>query len=344
MPQSLAEFERAFASAGDDCAAQIRVLLAGAVRAPSTHNCQPWRFRIDGHTLEVFLDDRIRLPYSDKDAHYAHISIGFLLHHLKVLGDFLGMHPEIVVTAGRVPLAVITFSSPSKEEADAFLRECAQAIFQRRNRRGVFSPTPIPADLLARLQTSPSELPTGLLSQPRSMITKRSTAQRIGVLTLATMEQVYKQPAFRREMAQWIVPTGSSRRDGIPGYSLNQSRVVSWILPHILRRFNIGKVPGKNSAAALASAPVIFAFGADNSRVQWLSVGYEASRIIISVTAQGFDASVYVATAELPDIREEVTELCNLSKPLCFLFAVGKLDGAVTWYTPRVPIEDKIIV
>ena len=39
--------------------------VAAAVRAPSMHNTQPWRFRLADGALEVLADHRRRLPRAD---------------------------------------------------------------------------------------------------------------------------------------------------------------------------------------------------------------------------------------------------------------------------------------
>ncbi|WP_133791642.1 nitroreductase family protein [Kribbella sp. VKM Ac-2571] len=44
---------------------QIDVLLGAAVAAPSTHNTQPWRFEVQGDTVDVFLDRSRALPAED---------------------------------------------------------------------------------------------------------------------------------------------------------------------------------------------------------------------------------------------------------------------------------------
>lgn len=320
---------------------QIEQILEGAVRAPSTHNSQPWRFRIQGNTLDVYRDERVQLPNSDKDTQYAHISIGFLLHHIWALGSYMQMEPSIVVTGETKPLARVTFSPASVSHDDSFL-SVVEALFARRNRRGVFADAKIPEALLRSL-ADPIHLPKGLTFSPPAIVTDSHKAGEIGKYTLETMERVYERPAFRKEMSQWVVPTGSTRKDGIPGYSLNQPLVLSWILPSLIRLFNIGKVPGKASAAALSSAPAIFAFGANENPAEWLAIGFEASWITLRLVSEGFSASVFVATAELPDIREKVTAMCGLKKPLRFLFAAGKLEGAVDWVTPRKPLTDKLL-
>ncbi len=322
---------------------QIRYLLEGATRAPSTHNSQPWKFRLRENVLEVFRDESIQLPYSDTHTQYAHVSIGFLLHHLQVLGEYFDMSPSTNVSADKSPLATVTFRSAGPERKEE-LKSLVSAVFSRRNRRGIFTAEPIPEDLLAAFQRPDSHLPSSLPEVLPTIVTNKDSLRRIGELTLETMRRVYMQPDFRKEMSHWVVPTGSSRKDGIPGYSLNQSFVLSWILPHLIRTFNIGKIPGRQSAAAIASSQAAFAFGAEDNRAAWISIGFTASRIILELTSRNFNASVFVATAELSDIRKEVTELCGLDRPLRFLFVAGKLEGNAQWMTPRVPVKDKLIV
>ncbi|MDB5265605.1 MAG: nitroreductase [Parcubacteria group bacterium] len=337
---SFEDLEKRFSEA-QTLETQMRIVIEAATRAPSTHNSQPWRFHFAEGVVEVFMDERVHLPYSDKETQYAHISIGFLLHHIYVIGVYLGMYPQIVVSAGRAPLATVSFSVPATR--DEHFKVLTQAIFERRNRRGLFVSEPLPAALFDEL-AQPIQLPDGLSLVRPGIVTDNTSATRIGALTLETMERVYDAPGFRREMSHWIVPTGSGRRDGIPGYSLNQPFVLSWILPHLIRSLNIGKIPGKMSASALASAPAIFAFGAPADPAAWISIGFKSSHIILTLVARGFDASVYVATAELPEIRDEVTALCGLDAPLRFLFAAGKLQAPpVKWTTPRVSFKQKLI-
>ncbi len=323
---------------------QILYLLEGATRAPSTHNSQPWRFRTTEALLEVHRDIALHLPASDSKGRYACISIGFLLHHIGVLGRYAGMRPELYMGGGTGTLvATIRFEkSGAFEEGE---RALAAAIFRRRNRRGLFDTSrPLPHELSEVVISPAPYRPTGMPLVLPTVVTDSSVATRIGELTKETMMRLYARLAFRREMARWITPTGSHRTDGIPGYSLNQSRVLSWVLPSVIRHFNIGKVVGSVSAAAIASAPALIAFGSQESTEEWLGIGFQASHGILSLVTHGFDASVFVASAELPDVQAEATRLCGLHEPLQFLFAAGVLTGTASWRTPRAPVADKLMV
>ena len=335
MFSSAADFEKEFPFQ-NEVPEQIRFLLEAATRAPSTHNSQPWRFQIESNRLFVYRDVRIGLPQSDSVNRYAYISIGFLLHHIVSLGTWLSMEPRLVLLTEKDCVAEITFSTATKGDISPLI----EAIFKRKNRRGVFEMKAIPRDVLA----SATHMGISDLSLPEiKIITDHEKMSRVADATATVMRRVYARVLFRREMSKWITPTGSLRRDGIPGYSLNQSTVMSWILPTIIRFVNMGKVLAGLNKTSIASAPAAFGFGAPDNPSGWVSVGYAASHAALTLVANGFDYSVFVASIEYDDTRKLVGDVFGLQQPLEFFFAAGIIPGVASWMTPRASVDDKLI-
>ena len=333
---SAGEFEKEFPFQ-EEIYEQIRFLLEAATRAPSTHNSQPWQFRIENNSLFVYRDTRIRLPQSDSVNRYAHISIGFLLNHIVLLSEWLSMEPCLVSRMEEECIAEITFSK-AKEGKE--VSPIVEAIFKRKNRRGIFEMKTIPQGVLA----SATHVDMSGLSLPEiKVVTDHEKISRVADATATVMRRVYAREPFRREMSRWITPTGSSRKDGIPGYSLNQPKIMSWILPTIIRFVNMGKVLAGLNKTTIASAPAAFGFGAPDNPSGWVSTGYAASHAALTLVASGFDYSVFVASVEYEDTRQSVGEIFGLQQPLEFFFVAGTLPGAVSWMTPRVPVDDKLI-
>lgn len=321
----------------EEISEQIRFLLTAAVRAPSTHNCQPWQFRIEHDRLFVYRDTNISLPQSDSIHRYTYISIGFLLHHIMRLGEWLSMEPSPVLLMKNECIAEITFSKATQTE------ECPpiiDAIFKRRNRRGNFESSPIPPHILEKAVHMTQEF----LAIPEvQVITEASAIRRVAESTATVMRRAYARAPFRREMSKWITSIGSSRKDGIPGYSLNQSAIMSWILPTVIRFVNVGNVLAGLNKAAIASAPAAFGFGAPDNPSGWVSVGYAASHATLTLVAHSFDYSVFVASIEYEDTRQSVASVFGLRQPLEFLFVAGTILGEAAWMTPRVPVDAKLI-
>lgn len=331
-----ATFEERFPFTGS-IEEQIKELLTAAVRAPSTHNSQPWLFDLKDNRLRILRDTAIVLPQSDPQYRYTHVSIGFLIHHIEQLAEWLSMDPQITLGDGSEYLAEISFSPAAKSASTPPLVE---AIFTRRNRRGLFGKEVIPQDVLAQALAV-----SGTIAKECAVraVTDEAARGIIAEATAKNMMRVYARPAFRREMSEWITPTGSPRKTGLPGYTLNQPLVMSWILPTIIRRFvTMGKVLAKLNRGSIMSAPAVFGFSAGETISGWLSVGYAASHAALTLTAHAFDYSVFVASVEYPDTREEVGAVFGFTEPLQFIFVAGKLPGEVAWRTPRVAVDAKL--
>src|SRR4051794_22333866 len=58
----------------------VEAALALAVRAPSIHNTQPWRWRLSGGALELIADRSRQLTVADPDGHSLLVSCGAALH------------------------------------------------------------------------------------------------------------------------------------------------------------------------------------------------------------------------------------------------------------------------
>src|SRR4029077_326501 len=75
--------------------AEIRSILELARRAPSVHNTQPWRWRIDGRVLELRADRSRQLRVADPVGRNFMISCGCAVHHAVVGAGALGWRASV---------------------------------------------------------------------------------------------------------------------------------------------------------------------------------------------------------------------------------------------------------
>jgi len=75
--------EATFPAAGQPVE-QLRFLLQYAILAPSTHNTQPWLFKIRGDALVLYADRSRALPVVDPASRALTISCGAALFHLRI--------------------------------------------------------------------------------------------------------------------------------------------------------------------------------------------------------------------------------------------------------------------
>jgi nitroreductase len=184
-----------------------------ALRAPSIHNSQPWRWEVGEHTVHLFADPTRWLPTTDADGRDLVVSCGAALHHLRVALAAAGLH----TTVARVPdsteddrLATVELRPGDVSDADLAL---ASRITQRRSDRRPFADWPVPADFLHRLERAASDLGAIL----RVIDDDWARGELVTAIREAAEAQA-EMPEYRAELAAW---TGRRTGDsGIPAANL----------------------------------------------------------------------------------------------------------------------------
>lgn len=75
--------------------ATTKAALALAVRAPSIHNSQPWRWRVGAANINLFIDPARRLSHVDPAGRGMVLSCGVALQHCTVALPALGWATEV---------------------------------------------------------------------------------------------------------------------------------------------------------------------------------------------------------------------------------------------------------
>lgn len=73
----------------------IRGALALAIRAPSVHNSQPWRWRVGDDTVHLYADSERHLQQADPAKRDLLLSCGVALQHFTVALAALGWHSHV---------------------------------------------------------------------------------------------------------------------------------------------------------------------------------------------------------------------------------------------------------
>ena len=153
MPDIPLTLSRASAGGAALTPDQVAFLVATAGRAPSVHNTQPWQFRVHENGLDLLADPGRRLRAIDPDGREMLISCGAALFGLRLGLRHLGYRATVEVLPdpgdpsllARVRLGRL---APLSAEEGNMLA----AVPHRHTHRGPFSPEPLPAGLLPRLQ------------------------------------------------------------------------------------------------------------------------------------------------------------------------------------------------
>ena len=141
--------------------------LEHALRAPSVHNTQPWRWQLQGDVIKLFADFDHRLAANDHGRRDLLISCGAALHHFLVALAHEGHDAYVTYVpdlGDDTHLATITVTDAPPDPVTARL---FSAIERRHTERRRMSYRPIPKPLRDALVTSAHRFGARLVPTPQ---------------------------------------------------------------------------------------------------------------------------------------------------------------------------------
>lgn len=319
----------------------IKCILRYGILAPSTHNSQPWLFRIKENSVEIYSNSLIHIKEADPKGRDLYISLGCVIENIVIAARYFGMFKNIAYRIGELPGLVAEIFFIESGAKNLMYQDIFETIVTRVTARGMFTSAEIPPRIFEDLSTLSNEYGEGGLEM--RCITQKKEIERIASLTAEGLKIAYRSKSFRKEMSQWVHNSFTRKKDGIPGYSLKIPFIVSFIFPYLVRIFDIGKKLAHLNYISLASAPAIVVLSSSvETKERWLETGRLAERLMLELQSKGFQTSIFVASIEMGELYKEVQKVLGTTAIPNFLCAVGKIGGSFR-PTPRYSVEEKLI-
>ncbi len=322
---------------------KIKFLLRYAILAPSTHNSQPWKFRIKGNECEVHKDLQKFLPEADIKGKNMHISLGCCIENLIIASKYFNIYRTVIYHIPRSSrdtlVATIEFKNLlgkyalNNDYLNSFL-----AIQERTTHRGTYKTRKIDKKILNKVIEDNSNNLVEI-----KIITNKNEIKKIAQYTQNSIKSLYSKKSFRKELSQWINHNFSSKKEGIPGYSLKLPSLVSLIFPLLLRYINISQLISLiNYKSIISMSAICIICGKDEASSIWLEVGRVAERIMLQFTSQNINVYITVASVDTENTYKKIRNLINSKYSPQFLFGLG-YSSSKKIFTPRIQVKNKII-
>ena len=308
----------------------LRAALALAVRAPSVHNTQPWRWGVGSARLHLYAEPTLQLPNTDPDRRDLMLSCGASLHHYATALAALGWQARIY----RFPdpadpnhLAALELHPHQPTDTDVAL---AAAIPRRRtDRRHYSSVTVSPADIA--LMGARAARAGVMMRRVDSLITLNSVVRQAVWLHATDAD-------YLRELTEWSGRYGSLA--GVPARNTPPSDPTA-------------PVPGRQFAGAALAQPagatgaddhaVIVALGTrDDDALARLRAGEAASAVLLTATMLGLASCPITEPLEVAETRAALrSEIFESGAFPQMLLRIGWAsdNGSALPLTPRRPLE-----
>lgn len=284
----------------------VRTALQLAARAPSVHNSQPWRWKVQLVTqqprLELFANPDLHLRSVDPDGRGLILSCGAALHHCVVALAALGWrcrvhrlpdpaHPDHLASIelfgpvpGRLPEQV-------PEQVNVSL---AAAIPRRRTDRRYFSGWPVAAADIALMGAR--------AARAGVMLRRIDALDRLNTVVAQAVFAHRTDYDYLAELARWSGRYGSVA--GVPARSVPAPSTGAPLPGRLFADPLLAQPPGAGPAEDRA---VMLALGTEHDdRLAQLRAGEATSVVLLTATALGLASCPVTEPLEIAETRAAV--------------------------------------
>jgi len=274
--------------------ATLDAALSLAIRAPSVHNVQPWRWKVGPASLHLYLDADRQLVHTDPDGRDAMVSCGATLNHCVVALAALGWHGKVrrfPNPVERTHLASIELQPYVAGDVDIAL---AAAIPRRRTDRRHFSGWPVAHADVALIGMRVAR--TGIVMRRMSPSTELRAALAHAVWQHATDAE------YLGELTMW---SGRYRSvAGVPARNTPESNPNSPVPGRLFAGPGLAQPP---DAAAADDHGELLAFGTvDDDDLARLRAGEATSVAILTATSLGMATCPVTEVLEVGETRDAI--------------------------------------
>ncbi|WP_416666622.1 Acg family FMN-binding oxidoreductase [Egbenema bharatensis] len=316
---------------------QLQFLLQYAVLAPSSHNTQPWLFKLQNEQVQLYADRSRALPIVDPQDRALIISCGAALFNLclaiRQFGytDIVKLFPD---ASQADLLAQVQLGEPY--HATATEQALFRAIPHRHTHRPQFLNQALSPDFLITLQSAAIAEHTWL------EFISQANREAVADLIAEGDRRQMKNPQFRRELSDWIHPNRSPHRDGMPGYAHGFSDWLSYAGPFVIQHFDLSHPQAKKDRQLAQQAPALAVLGTAADRPEdWIAAGQALSHVLLLARSQGVMAAFMNQPIEVAELRPQLSQQLKQSGYPQLLMRLG--FGADIKPTPRRSIEEVLL-
>jgi nitroreductase len=304
-------------------------LVADAVRAPSMHNTQPWRFRLTAPAglrgprsfvlrpaqaaIEVLLDPQRQLPVGDPTGRAARVACGAVLFNLRLALAVAGTPAEVQLCPEPDLVARLVPGAP--RPATPHERRLHAAIPRRHSNRYPLADVPVPPVARADLVRAADDEGCWL-----HVIESPADADAAADLVREADRILRADPAYVTELRTWT-GFGATADQGVPGGAGGPEPDQH----ELLTRRDFGGPPAHRS---FERAPLLAVLGANGDHpADEVVAGMALQRVLLTATDLGLATSIFTQPIDTAQTRDRLRVVCRRRYPPHAVLRVGYGDA-----------------
>ncbi len=286
----------------------LRELVRLATLAPSSHNTQCWKFRLQPDSIAIEPDPARRCPVVDPDDHHLFVSLGCATENLAHAARANGLQANArfdPTGAGSVAVSL--------EPTAAVASPSYQAIPARQCTRGDYDGNPLSTAELRRLEQAGSGNGVRVL-----LLTERSAMEKVLEYVVSANTVQMSDPAFVEELKTWLRFSDDEavqKADGLFSGSAGHPAMPRWLGSPLMGLFSTPKSENEGYARQIRNSSGIAVFVSDASdKSHWVETGRCYERFALQATALGIRNALLNQPVEVGSVRPQFAAALGLGK------------------------------
>jgi hypothetical protein len=229
---------------------------------------------------------------------------------------------------------VIVFSEKVKSVPE---KTMSHLLKERFTDRSIYSPAVIDDSIIQKLEHIPRA--AGVTIRVTS---KPAIIEKVAELTGKAIKLALSNPAFGKELSEYLVLPWSKKRRGIATKSLQLPWYTSLAQP-LMVRHRIGLEKGyEQEKLRWLSASALIIISADGDLEEfWFETGRAYLRVSLTIEKLGYSQATSAAIVEASNYHEDIEDLLHTKQRILAVIRIGNGTGHRT-YSPRVPATELI--
>lgn len=285
---------------------QLKELVRYAIMAPSSHNTQCWKFRLEDRAISIWPDLSRRCSVVDPDDHHLFVSLGCAAENLVQAATAHGLKGTVRFDDLNDGVVQVTF-----EPAPAEITPLFEAISLRQCTRAEYDGKPISTEELKLLETMGQGNGVRVM-----MLTERAEMETVLDYVVQGNTAQIKNNAFMEELKSWIRfndQEAARTGDGLSSRTSGNPSIPRW-LGNLLFKLLIRVQPENDKITRyIRSSAGIAVFVSDvNDKAHWVEVGRCYERFALQATALGIRNAFVNQPVEEPSLRPDFARALGL--------------------------------
>ncbi|GGL19278.1 Acg family FMN-binding oxidoreductase [Mangrovihabitans endophyticus] len=268
--------------------------VAAAIRAPSMHNTQPWRFRLRDGGIDVLLDPQRGLTVADPTGWAARIACGAATFNARLALAVAGRPARVRLRPGPEPELAARMTPGPPRPATYVEQDLAAAIAHRHSNRQPFWPDPVPSPMRVRLLEAARAEGAWL-----DLLVGTTAFAGVAEIARSADRVLRRDPAYVAELMTWA--HSDAARDGVPTPS-GVAAIPGGPVPH--RPYGEGPHGHDREPEPLLA---VLGMGGDTAADQ-VAAGQALQHVLLAAHDVGLAASMISQPIEVPGAREQLRQ------------------------------------